>query len=1538
MFNRNKKNKRGQIFVISVVIAVTIALISSFILLESMFREKNSDEFLGSYQSGIIDAIADGNKVELYVDQAAKMALSKSINEYIYGIPPILEGEDASEYSASDCGNYVYSLWNNESKNCYPNYLDTEDFKLNYLINKNLNELTKSDKSGKNINLDRTLSQSVSYDYKYYINDVLLTTKIYGIANSNYDIIIFRDLETRNNEEIQSYLTSKNTYSGTLIWPLGNEYTVSSCFGNRGSGTGGSTIHNALDIPAPLDTPVLAAADGTIEELIFPRWGKIIINHGGGIKTGYIHMNKIRDGLKKGDVVKQGEVIGYVGGRGANSEKEYAIHLHFEVLSSNVDSTLNYDGVSAVVKNIYVNPVCFIGHTTQNINFNMDSKSCNSICDDVKCVKVDPKDIDKVPYKFCNLYTNVVVTDPECLTSKDTDWKINSVTLSAEELTSKQTLVITMGVENTGDTCVNVRPEITISNAALNQQSQYNKQIFNGKSANIYKSTDSVKETTFTALTCIFSDDEELVKRETASGKCVILMPKDETEIEYNVYSEAIDNNNDRELPDPRYETIKVKKVSENTNVNNNNELEKMYQTVKNNIATLNLNQITVGEKVLIVDGNSGQETQKMYLVKEDNTGKLLIEKEYEVSLALKGFGSVSGSEKTPTGLHKISDKIGDNIIQNTIFISRVPQIGRLATIYTDQTNIPEDLITSRIMWLDGLEPSNQNTHSRLIYIHGTAEEGLIGTAQSHGCIRMKNNEVIELFNLINTGTYVYISEDFDSINTNNNNIAVPSVQLTAAEQQKIDKTRKNLEALGIMNYIEEITAKEGVPKEVLLGLITQESGGEYNAGSIAGAYGLTQVMTTIHKDRIQKECGSIETFKDDAQCQVRVGAGILKANYKSGQTIYYKCNLNCQQGSGYQSCNTGTTCGTKCIGPTELKTYTEWEAALRKYNGGGSASIPAAGKQTSGCTGYPDYEYVEKVMKYAQGWGYASTNQVIVHEEISQGIFGKYTITPIFNIDMDFDMRLFDVLKNFANNTVTECSKDVDDKNLCVSDNIRFFNNNLDQKYKNKKVMLDNGTNCDETEIQTEVNTLIEDISSCASSEDTNCQCIINLPESSKYTEVEKVESYSRGTVFTYRSNGEKLQVYLDNNITKEGSLWKQDRAMNINGVTIYKNNLNELKLGVNPTGSTQECAAIKNKFRFCLKTEYQYSIYSPDTEKIVYKNIKIPFALTIRDHNPPKPITGITATNLLHDANSIMLSWNRNAENDVVKYTIYLSNDKTLFDEPTMIFKRLADIKTITLDVTKKYNEYQEINIDTNKQYPSCLLTTENNIDYCKFEYSAVSKDGAPESLTLEKNMLYYITSENKFIYIIDGSNTYNGLTNELETDVEKSIVITATDIDGNEISNIHETQKIIEGNNTITITPKNYLEKGFVKISDTTINEYNQMIVTFEEAKNNIDGTTINNYDNINYNMYLLKLETPQTCSTDIYSLEYLNLVSSCTYNSYTGCGIDIANNDPGTYCLAVSAGVLDPMNPQSNNGIFEYNYAFLREVIIPPKANP
>jgi lipoprotein-anchoring transpeptidase ErfK/SrfK len=123
----------------------------------------------------------------------------------------------------------------------------------------------------------------------------------------------------------------------------------------------------------------------------------------------------------------------------------------------------------------------------------------------------------------------------------------------------------------------------------------------------------------------------------------------------------------------------------------------------------------------------------------------------YRISTSRFGLGTEEGSMKTPTGRFRIAEKIGAGMPVGTVFKGRQP-VKVTKTAMRD-----EDLIMTRILWLDGLDPGNANTHERFIYIHGTNHEESLGQPASHGCIRMRSADLLELFELVDVDTPVAI-------------------------------------------------------------------------------------------------------------------------------------------------------------------------------------------------------------------------------------------------------------------------------------------------------------------------------------------------------------------------------------------------------------------------------------------------------------------------------------------------------------------------------------------------------------------------------------------------------------------------------------------------------------------------------------------------------------------------------------------------------------------------------------------------------------
>jgi len=126
-------------------------------------------------------------------------------------------------------------------------------------------------------------------------------------------------------------------------------------------------------------------------------------------------------------------------------------------------------------------------------------------------------------------------------------------------------------------------------------------------------------------------------------------------------------------------------------------------------------------------------------------------DKIYSISSAKNGVGEVEGSYCTPTGQFKISEKIGDKLESGTVLVARAPT-GEIFSKKLFDQNPDRDWILTRILWLEGLEAHNNNTKDRYIYIHGSPDETPMGIPGSKGCIRMHNQDVIELFDHVQIG------------------------------------------------------------------------------------------------------------------------------------------------------------------------------------------------------------------------------------------------------------------------------------------------------------------------------------------------------------------------------------------------------------------------------------------------------------------------------------------------------------------------------------------------------------------------------------------------------------------------------------------------------------------------------------------------------------------------------------------------------------------------------------------------------------------
>lgn len=149
---------------------------------------------------------------------------------------------------------------------------------------------------------------------------------------------------------------------------------------------------------------------------------------------------------------------------------------------------------------------------------------------------------------------------------------------------------------------------------------------------------------------------------------------------------------------------------------------------------------------------------QTLRLFKSDR-----LEREWRVSTASNGAGEQSGSECTPRGAHIVRAKIGAGQPLNAVFRGRRPT-GEIYSETLAERYPDRDWVLTRILWLSGCEPGrnrlgNVDSMRRYIYIHGTPDSEPMGEPRSHGCVRMRNDDLLQLFKRVDVGCPVLIHE-----------------------------------------------------------------------------------------------------------------------------------------------------------------------------------------------------------------------------------------------------------------------------------------------------------------------------------------------------------------------------------------------------------------------------------------------------------------------------------------------------------------------------------------------------------------------------------------------------------------------------------------------------------------------------------------------------------------------------------------------------------------------------------------------------------
>jgi hypothetical protein len=164
---------------------------------------------------------------------------------------------------------------------------------------------------------------------------------------------------------------------------------------------------------------------------------------------------------------------------------------------------------------------------------------------------------------------------------------------------------------------------------------------------------------------------------------------------------------------------------------------------------------IPASRSLLVVEVGKQQVSLFRKSANRFSSAQFKLAKTFRCSTSRFGIGQTEGSNRTPLGLHRIAEKIGDGWPAGTVFKARQP-------IGFTWKGLPDAKITTRILWLDGLEPGfnrggNVDSHARYIYIHGTGDQTTIGKPSSCGCVHLADADLIPLFKEIPSGTLVWI-------------------------------------------------------------------------------------------------------------------------------------------------------------------------------------------------------------------------------------------------------------------------------------------------------------------------------------------------------------------------------------------------------------------------------------------------------------------------------------------------------------------------------------------------------------------------------------------------------------------------------------------------------------------------------------------------------------------------------------------------------------------------------------------------------------
>ncbi|MBU1199446.1 MAG: M23 family metallopeptidase [Nanoarchaeota archaeon] len=350
-----RKNKKAQVYPIFVLLFTIITLSYALIALSNAKNIKDfngEEQFLGEKQMSVFSALQDADAIHLFLDQSSKLSSQTALDKIRQSCFVGVAEEEVVDEWASPCGKFVYPLWSTNDTLCFP---DCETAFLNAFQDdfvartKNYYQLT-------GINLPISYNLSIKKFEDHFL--------LYGISDTDSDFNVL-SIEARKKDPLAIMPTFEG---GKLSWPVQTaQKMIHSCFGWRDMGGNiGSTDHPGIDITASKGTNVIAAASGKVTA-VDKCWGRVVIYHGSGLSTEYLHLDTWN--VEPDQQVERGQKIGTVGGRGKDKSgycrpDVYGAHLHFAVLYKGVPTGLKYGSQKMVLHSFgstdHIHPECLL--------------------------------------------------------------------------------------------------------------------------------------------------------------------------------------------------------------------------------------------------------------------------------------------------------------------------------------------------------------------------------------------------------------------------------------------------------------------------------------------------------------------------------------------------------------------------------------------------------------------------------------------------------------------------------------------------------------------------------------------------------------------------------------------------------------------------------------------------------------------------------------------------------------------------------------------------------------------------------------------------------------------------------------------------------------------------------------------------------------------------------------------------------------------------------------------------------------------------